>query len=117
MQFADLMRLRHIALIFSVGRHRVHGFAAGLPIGKPCRDAWLDENCGSDGWMITPSGMDGALSEAVSIYFADATFAGAIVARWCARRTAEATGGVFQGMRMNRRRGAGRRDIGYRAGT
>ena len=45
--------------------------------------AWLDENCGANGWAITPSGMRGALNDAVSIYFLDATLASAFVARWC----------------------------------
>jgi hypothetical protein len=31
--------------------------------------AWLDENCGADGWTITPSGTRGVLNDAVSIYF------------------------------------------------
>ena len=47
--------------------------------------AWLDENCGSDGWAMTPSGMRGVLNDAASIYFADATLANAFVApvvRW-----------------------------------
>jgi hypothetical protein len=58
--------------------------------------AWLDENCGSDGWAMTPSGMRGVLNDAVSIYFADATLASAFVARWCAGDRIETTGGVFQ---------------------
>ena len=45
--------------------------------------AWLDENCGADGWAMTPSGMRGVLNDAVSIYFADVTLASAFVARWC----------------------------------
>ena len=35
--------------------------------------AWLDENCGADGWAMTPSGMRGVLNDALSIYFLDAT--------------------------------------------
>jgi hypothetical protein len=58
--------------------------------------AWLDENCGSDRWAMTPSGMRGVLNDAVSIYFADATLASAFVARWCVGAKAEPTGGVFQ---------------------
>jgi len=58
--------------------------------------AWLDENCGADGWAITPSGVRGVLNDAVSIYFLDATLAGAFVARWCAGSTAETTDGVFR---------------------
>jgi len=58
--------------------------------------AWLDDNCGSDGWAMTPSGMRGVLNDAVSIYFADATLASAFVARWCAGYRVETAGGVFQ---------------------
>ena len=42
--------------------------------------AWLDENCGADGWVMTPSGMRGVLNDAVSIYFFNATLASAFVA-------------------------------------
>src|SRR5438105_13803019 len=58
--------------------------------------AWLDENCGADGWAMTPSGTRGVLNDAASIYFADATLAGAFVARWCAGYRIETAGGVFQ---------------------
>jgi hypothetical protein len=34
--------------------------------------AWLDENCGADGWAMTPSGTRGVLNDALLIYFADA---------------------------------------------
>jgi hypothetical protein len=30
--------------------------------------AWLDANCGADGWAMTPSGMRGVLNDAVSLY-------------------------------------------------
>jgi hypothetical protein len=39
--------------------------------------AWLDENCGADGWAMTPSGTRGVLNDAASIYFLDTTLAGA----------------------------------------
>jgi len=58
--------------------------------------AWLDENCGSDGWAITPSGARGVLNDAISIYFADATLANGFVARWCVRAKVETAGGLFQ---------------------
>jgi hypothetical protein len=58
--------------------------------------AWLDENCGADGWAMTASGMRGVLNDAVSIYFLDATIAGAFVARWCVGYRVETAGGVFQ---------------------
>jgi hypothetical protein len=57
---------------------------------------WLDENCGADGWAVTPSGTRGVLNDALSIYFDDAALAGAFVARWCVVAKAEITGGVFQ---------------------
>ena len=57
---------------------------------------WLDENCGADGWAMTPSGMRGVLNDAVSIYFLDATLASAFVARWCAGYKVEAAEGVFR---------------------
>ena len=57
--------------------------------------AWLDENCGADGWAMTPSGMRGVLNDAVSIYFLDATLASAFVARWCAGYKVETAEGVF----------------------
>jgi hypothetical protein len=58
--------------------------------------AWLDENCGADGWAMTPSGVRGVLNDAVSIYFADATLASAFVARWCAGYKVETAEGVFR---------------------
>jgi hypothetical protein len=45
--------------------------------------AWLDENCGADGWAMRPSRMRGVLNDAISICFADATLASGFVARWC----------------------------------
>jgi hypothetical protein len=56
--------------------------------------AWLDQNCGADGWAIT--GGRGVLNDAVSIYFLDATLASAFVARWCAGSRIETDGGVFR---------------------
>ena len=44
--------------------------------------AWLDGNCGADGWALTPSGMRGVRNDAMSIYFIDPTLASAFVARW-----------------------------------
>ena len=86
----------------------------GVPPGGfgqryPQITAWLDGNCGSDGWAMTPSGMRGVPHDAISIYFADVTLASAFVARWCAGSKVETAGGVFQ-MREDepaRRVGAG----------
>jgi hypothetical protein len=70
-------------------------FRCGLGRRLPQMNAWLDENCGSDGWAMTPSGMRGVLSEAASIYFADVILASAFVARWCVGSRVETTGGLF----------------------
>jgi hypothetical protein len=58
--------------------------------------AWLDENCGADGWAMTPSGTRGVLNDALSIYFGDPTLASAFVARWCVGTKEKTAGGVFQ---------------------
>src|SRR5260370_38104582 len=47
-------------------------------------NAWLDANCGADGWTSTPSSTGGVVNDALAICFADATLASALVARWCA---------------------------------
>jgi hypothetical protein len=57
---------------------------------------WLDENCGANGWAMTPSGTHGVRNDAVSIYFGDATLASAFVAGWCAGYGVETAGGVFR---------------------
>jgi len=67
----------------------------GLGQRHPQITAWLDENCGADGWAMTPSGMRGVLNDAVSIYFLDVALAGAFVARWCVGSHVETEGGVF----------------------
>ena len=51
------------------------------------RRRWLGDN---------PVGVRGVLNDAVSIYFLDATLAGAFVARWCAGSRIETDGGVFR---------------------
>jgi hypothetical protein len=80
-------------------------FPIRIRIGVPSRGlgqrhsqitAWLDENCGADGWAVTPSGTRGVLNDALSIYFADATLANAFVARWCAGNRVETAEGVFR---------------------
>ena len=58
--------------------------------------AWLDENCGADGWAITPAGIRGVVNDAVAIYFRDVSLASAFVARWCAGSRAEVADGVFR---------------------
>ena len=46
--------------------------------------AWLDANCGADGWTSTPSSTRGVVNDALAVFFLDATIASAFVARWCA---------------------------------
>ena len=58
--------------------------------------AWLDENCGADGWMMTPSGLRGVVNDAVAVYFLDAQHAAAFVARWCQQRLPDVAEGAFQ---------------------
>src|SRR5216683_662538 len=58
--------------------------------------AWLDGNCGADGWALTPSGVRGVSNDALSIYFLDPTLASAFVARWCAGYKVETAEGVFR---------------------
>jgi hypothetical protein len=58
--------------------------------------AWLDENCGSDGWAMTPCGMRGVLYDAVSIYFFDAILASAFVAQWAPVYKVETAEGIFR---------------------
>jgi hypothetical protein len=69
---------------------------SGLGQRYPLITAWLGENCGADGWAMTPSGTRGVLNDALSIYFADGPLASAFVARWCVGARAETAGGVFQ---------------------
>jgi hypothetical protein len=57
---------------------------------------WLDQNCGAEGWAMTPSGIRGVLNDAVSIYFLDPMLASAFVARWCAIARVETADGVFR---------------------
>jgi hypothetical protein len=73
----------------------------GLPAGGfgAClteMHAWLDENCGAEGWAMTPAGLRGVVNDAVAVYFLDATAAAAFVARWCVGPAAEVSGGTFR---------------------
>ncbi len=54
------------------------------------------ENCGADGWAMTPAGLRGVVNDAVAIYFLDATSAAAFVSRWCAGSEVEIREGAFQ---------------------
>ena len=56
---------------------------------------WLDENCGADGWAMTPSGMRGVLNEP-SRSTSSTPRSRAFVARWCAGYRVETVDGVFR---------------------
>jgi hypothetical protein len=58
--------------------------------------AWLDENCGADGWAMTPAGLRGVVNDAVAVYFLDATSVAAFVGRWCAGARVEINDGAFR---------------------
>jgi hypothetical protein len=58
--------------------------------------AWLDENCGANGWAMTPSGLRAVGNNAVAIYFLDPASATGFVARWCAGSKVDAADGAFR---------------------
>ena len=58
--------------------------------------AWLEENCGADGWAITPSRLPGGVSDAIAVHFGDPALAGAFIARWCRGARADTIDGAFQ---------------------
>jgi hypothetical protein len=58
--------------------------------------AWLDANCGADGWTSTPSSTRGVVNDALAVYFLDATIASAFVAGWCAAQRIEIVDGVYR---------------------
>ena len=73
----------------------------GVPIGGLGErltemHAWLDQNCGADGWAMTPAGLRGVVNDAVAIYFLDATLAAAFVSRWCFLSRVEISEGAFR---------------------
>lgn len=57
--------------------------------------AWLDETCGAEGWAMAPSGLAGIANDAAALYFADAAFAHAFVARFCCGFRVAAIDGAF----------------------
>jgi hypothetical protein len=86
-------------------RDAEHRFPVRIRIGIPPEglgnrldqmDAWLDANCGADGWTSTRSSTQGVVNDALAICFADATLASAFVARWCAMQRVEIVDGVYQ---------------------
>ena len=57
--------------------------------------AWLDDNCGLDGWAAAPAGIRGVVNDAVAFYFRDPRCAVAFVARWCRGAGEAIEGGAF----------------------
>ena len=57
--------------------------------------AWLDETCGAEGWTTAPAGITGVVNDAVALYFEDAGFAHAFVARFCCGYRVETIAGAF----------------------
>ena len=72
--------------------------------------SWLAENCGPDGWVMTPAGLRGVVNDALAIYFLDVTLAGAFAARWRTGSKVEmAVGALMLGLASRlfiRRKGA-----------
>jgi hypothetical protein len=69
--------------------------------------AWLDTNCGADGWTSTPSSFAfgetarsastrGVVNDGLAIYFADVTLTSAFVAHWCAAQRVEVMDGIYR---------------------
>ena len=70
--------------------------AGGLGTRLTLMHAWLDDQCGADGWAMTPAGLRGVVNDAVAIYFVDAASAAAFVSRWCAGSKVEVGDGAFR---------------------
>ena len=58
--------------------------------------AWLDETCGAEGWAMAPAGTTGVVNDALALYFEDAAFAHAFVARFCCGYRVETFAGAFR---------------------
>jgi hypothetical protein len=69
---------------------------AGLGVRLDAMKAWLDDNCGAEGWAMTPAGLRGVVNDAVAVYFRDAALAAGFVARWCRGCRAETIEGSFR---------------------
>jgi len=77
-------------------RIRIAVPAEGLGNRLDAMKAWLDDNCGADGWAMTPSGLRGVVNDAVAVYFGDAALASGFVARWCRGYKVETAEGAFR---------------------
>src|SRR4051812_29212484 len=77
-------------------RIRVAQPPRGFGVRLPEMHAWLDANCGADGWAMTPAGLRGIVNDAVALYFPDTALASVFVARWCAGQKPETIAGAFR---------------------
>lgn len=57
--------------------------------------AWLDANCGADGWDQAPAGT-GLVNDALAIYFRNPLFVSAFAARWCVAAEPLSEGALLQ---------------------
>jgi hypothetical protein len=55
------------------------GFSAQLGVMR----AWLDANCGADGWAWAAAGTGGVVNDALAFYFIEPQQAEAFVRRFC----------------------------------
>ena len=55
------------------------GFGAQLGAMR----AWLEANCGADGWAWTPAGTGSVVNDAIAFDFVEAEQAGAFIRRFC----------------------------------
>jgi hypothetical protein len=60
---------------------------------------WLDETCGAEGWAMAPAGLAGIANDALALYFSDAAFAHAFVARFCCGYRVQTIDGAFAVLR------------------
>src|SRR5579862_2165362 len=68
----------------------------GLGVRLDAMKDWLDDNCGAEGWAMTPAGLRGVVNDAIAVYVGDAALAAAFVARWCRLHRAESIEGAFR---------------------
>ena len=99
-QKGNIMPAGSRAMIFEAERRfpvrvRLAVPASGLGRRLDAMHDWLNQNCGADGWLMTPAGRQDTGSDAVAIYFRDAVLATAFVARWCRRQSPDIAEGAF----------------------
>ena len=96
--------LRDAELRFPV-RIRIGIPPEGLGSRLDQMNAWLDANCGADGWTSTPASTRGVVNDALAICFAEAALASAFVARWCAMQRVEIVDGSIRSGMTSRHTG------------